>query len=159
MDGTTTTLHQTDLQNRYIPNGFTLYINSYPISPKKNRQNETTTKEWDEMGWTEERNSDFNKIKQELTPLPCLTHYNGNKENIVTTAACKTRLGVALWQKQRNREQKPIAFASRYLNDADKNSIGDLEVLAVVWGLERFRFYSYKNKSNYSQTTMHSNRD
>ena len=37
---------------------------------------------------------------------------------------------------------KPIAFASRYLNDAEKKySIGELELLAEVRGLERFRFY------------------
>ena len=65
-----------------------------------------------------DRNSDFNKIKQELTTLPCLAHYNGYKDNIVTTDACKTGLGVALWQKQGSGELKPIAFASRYLNDA-----------------------------------------
>ena len=94
--------------------------------------------------WTTERNSDFNKIKNELTTLPCLAHYNGNKENIVTTDACKTGLGIALWQKQGNGELKPIAYASRYLNDAEKKySIGELELLAVVWGLERFRFHLY----------------
>ena len=94
--------------------------------------------------WTTDRNSDFNKIKQELTSLHCLAHYNGNKENIVTTDACKTGLGIALWQKQGNGELKPIAFASRYLNDAEKKySIGELELLAVVWGLERFRFHLY----------------
>ena len=53
-------------------------------------------------------------------------------------------LGIALWQKQSNNELKPIAFASRYLNDAEKKySIGELELLAVVWGLERFRFHLY----------------
>ena len=93
--------------------------------------------------WTTDRNSDFNKIKQELTSLPCLAHYNGNKENIVTTDACKTGLGIALWQKQGNGELKLIAFASRYLNDAKKYSIGELELLAVVWGLERFSFHLY----------------
>ena len=70
--------------------------------------------------WTEERNTDFNKIKKELTSQPCLAHYNGNKENIVTTDACGTGLGIALWQKQSNGHLKPIAFASRYLNDAEK---------------------------------------
>ena len=39
---------------------------------------------------------------------------------------------------------KPIAFASRYLNDAEKKySYGDLELLAVVRGFERFRFHLY----------------
>ena len=71
--------------------------------------------------WTEERNTDFNKINKELTSQPCLAHYNGNKENIVTFDACGTGLEIALWQKQSNGDLKPIAFASRYLNDAEKN--------------------------------------
>ena len=76
------------------------------LSEKKNRQHETITEERDNWDWTEERNSDFNKIKQELTSLPCRAHYNGNEENITTTNACKTGLGVALWQKQGNGEMK-----------------------------------------------------
>ena len=96
---------------------------------------------WD---WTTDRNADFHKIKLELTKLPFLAHYNGSKDNIVTTDASKTGLGIALLQKQSNNELKPIAFASRYLNDAEKKySIGELEILAVVWGLERFRFHLY----------------
>ena len=93
--------------------------------------------------WTEERNAGFNNLKKELTTQPCLVHYNGNKENIFTTDACNTGL-IALWQRQNNGELKAIAYASRYLNDAEKKySVGELELLAVVSGLERFRFYLY----------------
>ena len=94
--------------------------------------------------WTEERNTEFKNLKKELTTQPCLAHYNGNKDNIVTTDASNTGLGIALWQRQNNGELKPIAFASRYLNDAkEKYSVGELKLLAVVWGLERFRFHLY----------------
>ena len=48
---------------------------------------------WD---WTEDLKTDFNKIKQGLTSLPYLAHYNGSKENIVTSDACETVLEVAL---------------------------------------------------------------
>ena len=96
------------------------------------------------MDCTSDRNANFNKLKQELTKLPCLAHYNNNKENIVITDASKTVLGIALWQKQSNNELKPIAFASRYLHDPEKKYlIGELELLVVVWGLERFRFHLY----------------
>ena len=38
-------------------------------------------------------------------------------------------------------------FGSRYLNDTEKNySIGELELLAVVWGFENFRLDLYGKK-------------
>ena len=44
-------------------------------------------------------------------------------------------------------KHKTEAFGSRYLNDTEKKySIGELELLAVVWGLEKFRFYLYGKK-------------
>ena len=46
--------------------------------------------------------------------------------------------------KNENGELKPTAYASRYLNDEEKKYfIGELELLAVVRGLERFRFHLY----------------
>ena len=55
------------------------------------------------------------------------------------------RIGGSTMAKENNGELKPIAFASRYFNDAEKNySLGELELLAaIVWGLEKFRFYLY----------------
>ena len=92
--------------------------------------------------WGDEQQKDFKKIKQTLTEGPCLAHYAKDKDNIVTTDASTTGLGITLWQKQDDGNTKPIAFGSRYLNDTEKKySIGELEILAVVWGLEKFRFY------------------
>ena len=99
------------------------------------------------MNWGKQQDEDFNSIKEMLTEEPCLVHYAKDRENIVTTDASKTGLGITLWQKQSDGEIKPIAFGSRYLNDSEKNySIGELELLAVVWGLEKFRFYLYGKK-------------
>ena len=87
------------------------------------------------------------QLKKELTTQPCLANYIGNKENIVTTDACNTGLGIALWQRKQNGELNAIAYASRYINDAEKKySVGELELLAVVWGLERFRFCLYRKQ-------------
>ena len=97
--------------------------------------------------WGKQQEEDFKNIKEMLTEEPCLAHYAKDRENIVTTDASKTGLGITLWQKQSEGEIKPIAFGSRYLNDSEKNySIGELELLAVVWGLEKFRFYLYGKK-------------
>ena len=53
---------------------------------------------------------------------------------------------------------KPIAFGSRYLNDSEKNyTIVELELVALVWGLEKFRFYLYGKKIIYIPTTKHLN--
>ena len=97
--------------------------------------------------WGKQQDEDFNNIKKMSTKEPCLAHYEKDRENIVTTDASKTGLGLTLWQKQSDGEIKPIAFGSRFLNDSEKNySIGELELQAVVWGLEKFRFYLYGKK-------------
>ena len=69
----------------------------------------------------EEQQKDFGKIKQMLTEGPCLAHFAKDKENIVTTDASTTGLGITLWQKQDDGNTKPIAFGSRYLNGTEKN--------------------------------------
>ena len=97
--------------------------------------------------WGKEQDEDFNNRKKLLTEEPCLAHYAKDRDNIVTTDASKPGLGITLWQKQSDGEIKPIAFGSRYLNKSEQNySIGELELLAVVWGLEKFRFYLYGKK-------------
>ena len=101
----------------------------------------------------EKQDQDFDNIKEMLTEEPCLAHYAKDRENIVKTDASKTGLRITLWQKQSDGEMKPIAFGSRYLNDTEKNySIGELELLAVVWGLEKFRFYLYGKEVFYIPT-------
>ena len=67
----------------------------------------------------EEQEKDFNQIKQMLTEKLYLAYYAKDKENMVTTDASTTGLGIPLWQKQDNGEIKPIAFGSRYLNDTE----------------------------------------
>ena len=85
------------------------------------------------MGLNDGPKHGLQQKKQELTKLPCLAHYKGNKENIATIDASKTGLGIALWQKQGTNKLKPIAFASRYVIDVRKKySIGELELLAAV---------------------------
>ena len=50
-----------------------------------------------------------NRIKQMLYERPCLAHYAKDKDNMVTTDASKTGLGITLWQKQDHGNIKPIA--------------------------------------------------
>ena len=71
-----------------------------------------------------------------ITEIPCLALFARDQDNIVTTDESRTGLENTFWQRQNDNTNPPVAFASRYLNDAEKNySIGELELLAVAGGL------------------------
>ena len=94
--------------------------------------------------WTEEHTQAFENLKQKITEIPCLAHYNSDYPNVITTYASTKGLGATLWQEQPDGKLKPIGFASRFLSDSEKKyAINELELLAVVWGLEHFRLYIY----------------
>ena len=94
--------------------------------------------------WTEEHTQAFENLKQKITEIPCLAHYNSDYPNVITTDASTKGLGATLWQEQPDGKLKPIGFASRFLSDTEKKyAINELELLAVVWGLEHFRLYIY----------------
>ena len=108
---------------------------------RKNRQITKTTEKNTEWKWETEQQNDFETIKKVLTEEPALAQYAEDKDNIVTTDASKTGLGITLWQKQADGELKPMEFGSSFLNDIEKNySTGEVELLAVVWGLENSVF-------------------
>ena len=89
--------------------------------------------------WTEEHTQAFENLKQKITEIPCLAHYNSYYPNVITTNASTKGLGATLWQEQPDGKLKPIGFASRFLSDTEKKyAINELELLAVVWGLEHF---------------------
>ena len=70
--------------------------------------------------WGKEQVDIFKSIKKLSTEEPCLAHYTNDRENIVTTDASTTGLGITLWQKQSDGEIEPIAFGSRYLKESEK---------------------------------------
>ena len=90
--------------------------------------------------WTEEQTQSFKNRKQKITEITCLAHYNSDYPNVITTDAKTKDFGVTLWQEQSDGKLKPIGFASRFLSDTEKKyAINELELLAVIWGLEHFR--------------------
>ena len=70
--------------------------------------------------WGPRQETDFNRINQMLTEGPCLAHYAKEKDNIVTTDASTTGLGITIWKKQDDGNTKPIAYRSRYLDETEK---------------------------------------
>ena len=64
------------------------------------------------------------------------------KDTRVKSAASHSGLGATLEQETEDNVWVPIAFASRYLNVQEKRySTNELQLLAVVWAVDRFKHY------------------
>ena len=68
-----------------------------------------------EFQWGEAQEKAFQEVKDVLTKAPILAYYDVRKPAKVTCDASKCGLGAALLQ-----DDKPVAFASRALTDAEK---------------------------------------
>ena len=91
--------------------------------------------------WTDTENSAFEKLKGEVIRITPLKHFNADSKCILTTDASSLGLGATLWQVE-DEGRRPVAFASRYLGDSEKNhEQKELELLGVVWGVEHFKHH------------------
>lgn len=85
----------------------------------------------------------FEHCKTLLTNDPILTYPDFSKEFILTTDASNVALGAILSQGPIGSD-KPIAYASRTLNDSEINySTIEKELLAIVWATKYFRPYLF----------------
>ncbi len=88
--------------------------------------------------WTPEHDEALRAIKHELLDEKFLYIFDPKLPVQVATDACSTGLGAVLLQNDR-----PIAYAARSLTPAETNySIIKKELLAVVFALTRFHFYT-----------------
>ena len=81
----------------------------------------------------------------------CPTLFARDRDNTVETNASRSGCGKTFLQKQNDKTIRPIALASRYSIGAEKNSIGEFDILAVVRGLKIISFSLY-GKLAYFQT-------
>ena len=96
--------------------------------------------------WTEEHQTAFETLKQALTQPPLLAYPDFKKTFILATDASEEAIGAVLSQSHEGHE-KPIAYASRALNKAERNySTTEKELLAIVYALRFFRSYIYGRK-------------
>ena len=115
------------------------YIDNLSAQTDSLRQLLKKDKDWT---WTKKHTHAFENLKQKITEIPCLAHYNSDYPNIITTDASTKGLGATFWQEPPDGKLKPIGYASRFLSATEKKyAINELELLAVVWGLEHFRLY------------------
>ena len=89
----------------------------------------------------------FNKLKEALASSAVLTPYNPNLEVKIDTDSSKTGLGAVISHIMPDGSERPIEFASRTLNSAERNySQIEKEALSLVWGVKRFHKFVYGRK-------------
>ena len=88
----------------------------------------------------------FNIIKKTITQIMEHKNFDTTKPTRVRCDASKNGLGACLEQYLENNWHS-IANASQFLNcNKQKYSTNELELLAVVWWLEHFKYYLYGPK-------------
>ena len=92
--------------------------------------------------WSMECEEGFKEIIYLLTHPPVLAFPDLERKFHLTTDASKIGLGAVLSQYDDRGDEKVVGYASRLLNQAEKNySATELECLAIVWACEQFRVY------------------
>jgi len=98
------------------------------------------------FAWNEEQQRAFEILKEKLITAPVLIYPDFNRKFVVTTDASGYAIGAVLSQGDAGKE-KPVAYASRVLNKAERNySTTEKELLAIVWAVNHFRPYLYGTK-------------
>ena len=117
---------------RYIPNLSTL------CEPLRR-----LTKKGVKFEWRSEQDQCFSKLKECLAKSSTLGPFRLDaKKTLLVTDASNVGLGSVLIQQDDKGNVKIICYASRSLTDVEKRySTLEKEVIAVVWGCEKFRLY------------------
>ena len=94
--------------------------------------------------WDSQHSLAFENFKNAVANIAMINYYNPSRETRVKSDASHSGLGATLEQNSEQNEWVPIAFASRYLNTQEKKySTIELELLAVVWAVDRFKNITY----------------
>ena len=92
--------------------------------------------------WEEVHERAFSKLKNVLTSDEVLAYPKFDRPFLITTDASNLAIGGVIAQTDDNGIERPIAYASRALKKEEKNySTFDKEALAILWMLERHRFF------------------
>ena len=95
-----------------------------------------------EWQWETEQQDSFERINQLLVNSQFIAYFNVEKPVTIQIDGCKDGLGAVLMQ-----EGKPVSYASRAMKEAQKRyAMIEKELLAVVFGCERFHQYIYGRK-------------
>lgn len=98
--------------------------------------------------WSQEQQNCFDTVKSLFTSHNVLQLYNPYYETLLETDSSGYGIAAVLLQrKDRHSQWLPVKFASRTLNDAERNySNLEREALSVVFGCEKFREFLLGSK-------------
>lgn len=92
--------------------------------------------------WGENQEASFCKLKEMLIGKPILVPFNPQLEIQIHTDASSKGLGGIFFQVQPDKSLKPVAYFSRVTSSAEQVYHSyELETLAVIESLKRFRIY------------------
>lgn len=94
--------------------------------------------------WGREQEKSFQSAKAQLTSDCVLVHYDPEKELILACDASPYGVGAVLSHRMEDKQDRPVAFASRSLAPAERNySQIDKEALAIIFGVKKFHDYLF----------------
>lgn len=97
--------------------------------------------------WNEACGEAFIKVKRILISSKILAHYTPELPLVLTTDASSVGVGAVISHLFPGGEERPIAYASRVLNAAEKSySQIEREALAIIYGVRKFHQYLYGRK-------------
>ena len=119
--------------SKFLPNLATTLQPLYQLLAKGKR--------WE---WTRRQEEAFKTAKQALQSDAVLVHYDSSKPLVLACDASEYGVGAVLSHILDNGQEKPVAFASRTLNPAERRySQLEREGLAIIFGVKKFHYYLY----------------
>ena len=116
---------------QYVPNFATLTDSLFKLLSGKKK-----------FVWSKEHQSDFDRVKQEMSDQQILAHPNFNKDFILRTDASNVGVGAVLLQKGDEDKEFIITCASKALTSSQRNyTVQEKELFAIIFGLTKFREY------------------
>ncbi|XP_030039037.2 uncharacterized protein K02A2.6 [Manduca sexta] len=129
----------------FVPNASTILSPFYALLHKGSK--------WK---WEAIHNYAFDAIKRCLASEKVLAHYNQDAKIILTVDASPSGLGAILSQIESDGVERPVCFASRTLNTAEKRySQIQKEATAIIFGVRRFHQYLYGRATPFVLRTDH----
>jgi hypothetical protein len=97
--------------------------------------------------WGDLQNKSFEDLKQALVSFPVLRSPDMSKVFFIKTDASLHAIGAILGQRDENKSEYVVCYASRILKNAEVHyGISKRECLAVIWAIKQFRPYVYGTK-------------